>query len=425
MKSYIITILSTIFLSLGVYSQGINIPMPTKPEQKTNAEDKTQHKIQQRGQFLFDLDGVLTVNGKAHNIVAGRPFTHLHEKGDQFHFKTDDNYINETLPTGKGEYVFTEGYRFDFRFKDEYDLEKQRKDKERQKEKEKQNDLRAKAEYDRYVGSILQPLNDDFVEIEEKVIFYDNRDVGMQSFQISTKEVTKRQYRLFKEMTKDEDSASNVYQDNEETISIVLNSSSQIASPKEKRANINWTNDEEGLRTDEESSLDHPVSFITYDEAKSFCNWLNRIDKTHYYRLPYSYEWDYVMSEGFQNTYPWPADIDEAEVSSYANLQDISIMGTFYNFGPSCHKWNDGYTFKSPVASYRPNGFGVFDLAGNVAEWTEDTARDRPGYKIIKGGSFFVTKDQAQLSKTTMTAASFDATMRHYGIGMRLVRVPK
>ncbi len=410
-----------IFLSFSLQAQ---IDLPSKKSKEKSIESKeaiTKNSVD--GTLLFDLDGVVTINGIDQNVKAGIPIRVKYSNKDQYVFRTEDELIVEDIKFGKGRYVVNDNFNFTFAFKENYVVLLKKKSAEKEKNQQLEEERLRQEDFQKYVASILQPLQDDFISIDEKVIHYDGFELGMDAFQISTKEVTKRQYKLFKEITEIEKTKEK--ETEKAIVSVVLNSKTKVANPKENKMNIDWTSDEEGLRMDKHEGLNEPISFITYKEAKEFCEWLNTLDNHHYYRLPKTYEWDFVMSAGFVNDYPWPSDIEEFEVEEYANLKDSSVDFSFSNLKKTGHRWNDGYVFKSPVASYKPNAMGVFDLAGNVAEWTEDSSRNKPGFKIIKGGSFFVNMEKVKLNKSTMTAASFDQNKRHYGIGMRLVRIKK
>jgi formylglycine-generating enzyme required for sulfatase activity len=111
-----------------------------------------------------------------------------------------------------------------------------------------------------------------------------------------------------------------------------------------------------------------PAACLSWNDAQAYVEWISR--KTgHTYRLPTEAEWEYAARAGTSTARPWGENADQA--CGYANVADQTEA-------PGGRKWNtkheckDGYWFTAPVASYRPNGFGLYDMIGNVWEWTGD-----------------------------------------------------
>lgn len=123
----------------------------------------------------------------------------------------------------------------------------------------------------------------------------------------------------------------------------------------------------------------HPVVHITWNDAKSFCSWAGC-------RLPTEAEWEFAARGGLdQNRYPWGN-----ELTSNGKHRCNIWQGEFPNLNTAA----DGYTGTAPVDEYEPNGYGLFNTAGNVWEWCEDwfgskhrSAQFRTG-KVLKGGSY-------------------------------------
>ncbi|MCG8315321.1 MAG: formylglycine-generating enzyme family protein [Pseudomonadales bacterium] len=113
----------------------------------------------------------------------------------------------------------------------------------------------------------------------------------------------------------------------------------------------------------------HPVVCISWNDAKSYVAWLS--NKTGFnYRLPSESEWEYAASAGTNNKYGFGDDVKKA--CEYANVEDETIAGKLDRIPWFANKCNDGAMFTSPVASYKPNLFGLYDMYGNVLEWMED-----------------------------------------------------
>lgn len=91
----------------------------------------------------------------------------------------------------------------------------------------------------------------------------------------------------------------------------------------------------------------HPATNVTWEEADRFCKWLSR--KEHRtYRLPTEAEWEYAARGGLQGKdYPW------GDMSPEGRAQVAALL-------------------TAPVGSYSPNGFGLYDMAGNVEEYVSD-----------------------------------------------------
>jgi formylglycine-generating enzyme required for sulfatase activity len=99
-----------------------------------------------------------------------------------------------------------------------------------------------------------------------------------------------------------------------------------------------------------------PVINVSWHEAKAYVAWLSKITgKT--YRLLSEAEYEYAARGGTQTTYPWGENIE----------LNGTAMANCFNCGS---KWDGRQT--APVGSFLPNKFGLYDIVGNVWEWTED-----------------------------------------------------
>jgi formylglycine-generating enzyme required for sulfatase activity len=105
-----------------------------------------------------------------------------------------------------------------------------------------------------------------------------------------------------------------------------------------------------------------PVVCVSWNDAKAYVAWLSK--KTEQaYRLPSEAEWEYAARAGSPAVRFWGNGRSAA--CQYANIADWS--------GFNC---TDGYTYTAPVGSFRPNRFGLYDMLGNVWQWTEDCWND-------------------------------------------------
>ncbi|TJY66104.1 formylglycine-generating enzyme family protein [Arthrobacter sp. CAU 1506] len=103
---------------------------------------------------------------------------------------------------------------------------------------------------------------------------------------------------------------------------------------------------------------DHPVVQVSWNDAEAYCRWAGR-------RLPTEAEWEYAARGGLHGKrYPWG---DELYGPSGEHLCNI-WQGEF----PVANTLDDGYLGTAPVRSFRPNGFGLYEVSGNVWEWCSD-----------------------------------------------------
>jgi formylglycine-generating enzyme required for sulfatase activity len=113
-----------------------------------------------------------------------------------------------------------------------------------------------------------------------------------------------------------------------------------------------------------------PVICVGWGDAQAYVSWLSA--KTgHVYRLPTEAEWEYAARAG-TTTARYFGD-NAAEMCRYTNINDLDFSerypGDTGGQHLACH---DGYAFTSPVESFPPNQFGLYDMLGNVLDWTED-----------------------------------------------------
>ena len=107
----------------------------------------------------------------------------------------------------------------------------------------------------------------------------------------------------------------------------------------------------------------HPVVCVNWEDAKAYVKWLrDRTGKD--YRLLSESEWEYVARGASRAARYW-GESEEGQCS-YANGSDVN---TDTSWGTGC---NDGYARTAPAGSYTGNGYGLYDVLGNVWEWVED-----------------------------------------------------
>ena len=180
---------------------------------------------------------------------------------------------------------------------------------------------------------------------------------------------------------------------------------------------------------------DYPVVGVTFDQAKAFCAWRTKFKNDYLktdgqptvnqFRLPTEAEWEYSARGGLEYaTYPWGGPYAEDD------------RGCFMaNFKPMRGDYlADGALYTVQADAYYPNDYGLWNMAGNVSEWT-NTAYDvsayyyvstmNPNYedshnkrKVIRGGSW---KDVAYYLQVSTRDYEYKDTARSY-IGFRTVQ---
>jgi formylglycine-generating enzyme required for sulfatase activity len=116
-----------------------------------------------------------------------------------------------------------------------------------------------------------------------------------------------------------------------------------------------------------------PVVCVSGEDAEAYAAWLSK--KTgHHYAVPNEAQYEYALRAGTTTAYFWGQERD-ARACDYSNQPDLdqaaamagAPSGPQYRF--QCH---DGYAWTSPVGHYKPNPWGLYDMQGNIWEWTAD-----------------------------------------------------
>jgi formylglycine-generating enzyme required for sulfatase activity len=134
------------------------------------------------------------------------------------------------------------------------------------------------------------------------------------------------------------------------------------ASRYEARPELNWRNP--GFPQDDT----HPVVQVSWDDAMAFCKWLSEKEGA-IYRLPSEAEWEYACRAGIPAY--WSFGSTNWFCGHTANVADASLKAAYGRYNVA-GVWNDGFVYSAPVGSLLPNGFGLYDMHGNVYEWCSD-----------------------------------------------------
>ena len=174
-----------------------------------------------------------------------------------------------------------------------------------------------------------------------------------------------------------------------------------------------------------------PVEQVSWEEAQQFCALLSQMTGRRF-RLPTEAEWEYAARAGNNDqNFSWKTDVSRSEKGCFNG-----------NFKPGDGNYSkDGYIITSPVGAYSSNDFGLYDMSGNVAEWTStawsesgvhSAADINPDYqynaamedpyrlkrKVIRGGSW---KDASHYVRADVRSWEYQNEHRSF-IGFRCVR---
>ncbi len=169
----------------------------------------------------------------------------------------------------------------------------------------------------------------------------------------------------------------------------------------------------------------HPVVCISWAEAVEYTAWLSKTTG-HHYRLLSDPEWEYAARAGTKTAFPW-GDTASHEFANY---------GTDQCCGPA-KLGRDQWLYTSPVGSFPPNAFGLYDMHGNVFEWTSTCADqfeklplkpDAKGctYRYARGGVYAdrpaLMRSAAKNYAPPEDSGESISTYRSAGFGFRVAR---
>ena len=168
-------------------------------------------------------------------------------------------------------------------------------------------------------------------------------------------------------------------------------------------------------RTYPDGKVDHPVVFVTWFDAHDYCQWAGK-------RLPTDIEWEKAARGTDDRDYPWGDTFDVNKVNSPVRWESLDIQGDTTPAG----SFEGG---KSP--------YGLYDMAGNVWEWTDSWYTQYPGnkwpsenygemYKTLKGGSWWdCSYYQCGVSAPVFNRSYFKQNVKNSSFGFRCAKDDK
>ena len=174
----------------------------------------------------------------------------------------------------------------------------------------------------------------------------------------------------------------------------------------------------------------HPIGCVNWNDAQAYAKWLSRKTGNNYH-LPTEAEWEYSARGNTSRARYWGDNPDDA--CGYANVADQTARAQIHGASSwSTFNCTDGFAYTAPMGSFKANAFGLFDMLGNVWEWTEDSYHD--SYKdaptdgsawqgdgakrLLRGGSWNSGPKDARAA----TRNSYKPELRFSFFGFRIAR---
>ncbi len=194
-----------------------------------------------------------------------------------------------------------------------------------------------------------------------------------------------------------------------------------------RRSGVDWQSDYDGGR----ALGNQPVMHVSVRDAEAYANWLSE-QTGKSYRLPSEAEFEYALRAGSSGRYPWGNQgVPPSDSGNFTGGKDVSPSGRHWT--NAFIGYGDGYWGAAPVASFKPNAWGLHDMGGNLSEWVADcwhasyrrapadgAAWFNPGCRarVIRGANWANAPEQTRAA----WRQSQDSDTTSARIGFRLVR---
>ena len=164
----------------------------------------------------------------------------------------------------------------------------------------------------------------------------------------------------------------------------------------------------EGPGSSIDGRANEPVVNVSYADAQAYAKWLG-------HELPSEREWEYAAKAGRSN---------EASDSSLRDAQHKPLANFWQGMFPVYDGAEDGYSGRAPVGCFPANPSGLYDMVGNVWEWTADReGSTTPVQQVIKGGSFLCSSDYCTRARASSRQPQ-EADLPTSHLGFRTIRRP-
>jgi formylglycine-generating enzyme required for sulfatase activity len=175
-----------------------------------------------------------------------------------------------------------------------------------------------------------------------------------------------------------------------------------------------------------------PVACVSWEQAVEFAQRASARDGVTY-RLPTEAEWEYAARGGQAGAWAGAAQEELCLVGNVPNTNQAAAYESMNLFPYDWHTSNcdDGYAGAAPVGSFHPNGYGLYDMIGNVWEWVSDCLDAYPvesgidpigpssgSYRVIRGGGWSGSVHSARVANRGGNTPA----RRDLELGLRLAR---
>ena len=188
---------------------------------------------------------------------------------------------------------------------------------------------------------------------------------------------------------------------------------------------------------------DQPAVRVSWEEANAFCDWLSKKTGKRF-ALPTEAQWEYACRAGTET--PFSYGDENTDFSPFANLADRKLVefhchpyfkerlplkaSKYDNWIPKDERFDDGGFVSDATGRYKPNAWGLYDMHGNVAEWTRSAYRSYPYQaddgrndttstepRVVRGGSW---RDRPLRSRSAFRVP-YRPYQGVYNVGFRVV----
>ena len=240
------------------------------------------------------------------------------------------------------------------------------------------------------------------------------RQIFVQAFQLDVHEVTNAQFRSFIEQTGYRTTAERMPPLRTGAPPEMLKPGSATFTVPARPGDSWWTwtpsanwRHPEGDRSTIDGKASDPVVQVSFEDAQAYAKWAGG-------SLPTEEQWEYAARAGIPSS---PEPVDERgrqQANSYQGVFPVRDLG------------EDGFTGRAPVGCFKPNEFGLFDMIGNVWEWTSSSRNAVDRRNVIKGGSYLCARNYcARYRPAARQFQELDLGTNHIGFRLAYPAAPK